>query len=141
MKKLLIYFSILSINFSQNKLKFNPNKLNDPKINWPVIVNPINSEDETNDKVLSIDSTTIVIEGFRVQLLATRDRFSAEKFQSELEQIYNEKIYIIFEAPNYKVRIGNFIDRQSAEKMRKDFSKKGYPSAWIIRTKIEPINN
>ena len=141
MNKLLIYFSILSIYFSQNKLKFNPNKLNDPKINWPVIVNPINSEDETNDKVLSIDSTTIVIEGFRVQLLATRDRFSAEKFQSELEQIYNEKIYIIFEAPNYKVRIGNFIDRQSAEKMRKDFSNKGYPSAWIIRTKIEPINN
>ena len=141
MKKLLIYFSILSIYFSQNKLKLNPNKLNDPKINWPVIVNPINSEDETNDKVLSIDSTTIVIEGFRVQLLATRDRFSAEKFQSELEQIYNEKIYIIFEAPNYKVRIGNFIDRQSAEKMRKDFSNKGYPSAWIIRTKIEPINN
>ena len=106
-----------------------------------LIVNAINSEDETNDKVLSIDSTTIVIEGFRVQLLATRDRVSAEKFQSELEQIYNEKIYIIFEAPNYKVRIGNFIDRQSAEKMRKDFSNKGYPSAWIIRTKIEPINN
>ena len=94
-----------------------------------------------NNKETNIDSTFIVVEGFRVQLLATRDRFSAEKFQSELEQIYNKKIYIIFEAPNYKVRIGDFIDRQRAEIVRKDLSKNGYPSAWIIRTKIEPINN
>jgi hypothetical protein len=27
------------------------------------------------------------------------------------------------------------------ENVRSEFSKKGYPSAWIIRTKIEPIND
>ena len=31
--------------------------------------------------------------------------------------------------------------RKRAEKVRTEFSKKGYPSAWIIRTKIEPIND
>ena len=141
MKKIIILFSVLSILQAQSKIKFDPNKLNDPKLNWPIIINPINSEDVSNKKESNLDSTFIVVEGFRVQLLATRDRFSAERFQSELEKIYNKKIYIIFEAPNYKVRIGDFIDRERAEEFRKDLSNKGYPSAWIIRTKIKPINN
>ena len=50
-----------------------------------------------------------------------------------------QKIYIIFEAPNYKVRIGNFIDRKKAENYRQEMIKGGYSSAWIIRTRIEPI--
>ena len=141
MKNAIIIFSFFSILYAQDKIKFDPNKLNDPELNWPSIVNLINSEDRTNNKETNIDSTFIIVEGFRVQLLATRDRFSAEKFQSELEQVYNKNIYIIFEAPNYKVRIGDFIDRERAEEFRKDLSNKGYPSAWIIRTKITPINN
>ena len=141
MKKIIILFSVFSILQAQNKIKFDPNKLNDPELNWPIIINPINSEDVSNKKESNLDSTFIVVEGFRVQLLATRDRFSAERFQSELEKIYNKKIYIIFEAPNYKVRIGNFIDRKSADNFRKKLSNNGYPTAWIIRTKIEPINN
>ena len=51
----------------------------------------------------------------------------------------NQKIYIIFEAPNYKVRIGNFIDRKKAENYRQEMIKEGHSSAWIIRTRIEPI--
>ena len=39
------------------------------------------------------------------------------------------------------MRIGDFIDRERAEEFRKDLSNKGYPSAWIIRTKIKPIKN
>ncbi|MEC7820904.1 MAG: SPOR domain-containing protein, partial [Candidatus Neomarinimicrobiota bacterium] len=70
-----------------------------------------------------------------------QDRFYAEKFKSDLEEIYKNKIYIIFEAPNYKVRIGDFIDRKSAEEMRKKLSKKGHSTAWIIRSKIEAIDN
>ena len=48
-----------------------------------------------------------------------------------------EKIYIIFEAPNYKVRIGNYIDREDAEEVRSFLTNKGFPSAWIVRTKID----
>ena len=100
MKKIFILLSVFSILKAQNKIKFDPNKLNDPELNWPIIINPINSEDVSNKKESNLDSTFIIVEGFRVQLLATRDRFSAEKFQSELEKIYIKKIYIIFEAPN-----------------------------------------
>ena len=54
-----------------------------------------------------------------------------------LSFLYNEKIYIIFEAPNYKVRIGNYIDREDAEEVRNFLTNKGFPSAWIVRTKID----
>ena len=142
MKLIILLFSIISILHGQNnKIKFDPNKLRDPEPKWPKIINPINSNNLSNQDSASLDSASIIVEGFRIQLFATRDRFNAEKFQIDFGKIYDKKIYVIFEAPNYKVRIGNFIDRNRAEKVRSEFSKKGYPSAWIIRTKIEPIND
>ena len=141
MKRIIIIFSILSIYNAQDKIDFNPNKLNEPELNWPVVVNVINSRGSKNDKEIITDSVFFSVEGFRIQLLATQDRFNAEKFKSELEKIYKNKIYIIFEAPNYKVRVGDFINRKSAEEMRQNLSKKGYTTAWIIRSKIEAIDN
>ena len=142
MKLIILLFSIISILHGQNNIiKFDPNKLKDPEPKWPKIINPINSKNLSNQDSTSLDSASIIVEGFRIQLFATRDRFNAEKFQIDFGKIYDKKIYVIFEAPNYKVRIGNFIDRNRAEKVRSEFSKKGYPSAWIIRTKIEPKND
>jgi len=142
LKLIILLFSIISILHGQNNIiKFDPNKLKDPEPKWPKIINPINSKNLSNQDSTSLDSASIIVEGFRIQLFATRDRFNAEKFQIDFGKIYDKKIYVIFEAPNYKVRIGNFIDRNRAEKVRSEFSKKGYPSAWIIRTKIEPIND
>ena len=142
MKLIILLFSIISILHGQNNIiKFDPNKLRDPEPKWPKIINPINSKNLSNQDSTSLDSASIIVEGFRIQLFATRDRFNAEKFQIDFGKTYDKKIYVIFEAPNYKVRIGNFIDRNRAEKVRSEFSKKGYPSAWIIRTKIEPKND
>ena len=125
MKRIIIIFSILSIYNAQDKIDFNPNKLNEPELNWPVVVNVINSGASRNDKETITDSTFFSVEGFRIQLLATQDRFNAEKFKSELEKIYKN----------------DFINRKSAEKMRQNLSKKGYTTAWIIRSKIEAIDN
>ena len=86
----------------------------------------------------SIDSTQIISEGFRVQFLATKQLAKAEQLQKDLSTILNQNIYIDFEAPNYKVRIGNFIDRNKAEIFRQNIIKEGYESSWIIRTRIEP---
>ena len=136
MRLLFILFSTLLIA-QDKKIKFDPNKLIDPEPKWPLISSPLNFQNLFNDKV-SIDSTQIVIEGYRVQILATKQLAKAEKLQKDLSSILNQKIYIVFEAPNYKVRVGNFIDRNKAEKFRQDIIKEGYQSSWIIRTRIEP---
>ena len=140
MKLILIIISTSILFSQQKKIKFDPNKLTDPTLNWPKIISPFNF-DTLNSKETTLTDSMIIIEGFRVQVLATRDRFNAEKLQLELEQIFQHKIYVIFEAPNYKVRIGNFIDRRKAENFRIELAKNGYSSAWIIRTKIEPVTN
>ena len=138
MKLILIIISTSILFSQQKKIKFDPNKLIDPTLNWPKIISPFNS-DTLNSKETTFTDSIIIVEGFRVQVLATRDRFNAEKLQSELGKKIKHKIYVIFEAPNYKVRIGNFIDRRKAENFRIELAKNGYSSAWIIRTKIDPI--
>lgn len=131
----IIFFTLL--NAQDKKIKFDPNNLVDPEPRWPIISSPLNSENFMTNKS-SIDSTQIIIEGFRVQILATKQLAKAEKLQKDLSSILNQKIYIVFEAPNYKVRVGNFIDRNKAENFRKNIVKEGYQSSWIIRTRIEP---
>ena len=81
MKFILIILSV-SISFSQQKkIKFDANKLNDPKPNWPKISSPFSSDVINYNQ--TIDQDSIIIEGYRVQVLATRERFKAEKLQSD----------------------------------------------------------
>ena len=72
-----------------------------------------------------------------MQVFATQDRRKAESLKEELSFKFDESIYIIFEAPNYKVRIGNFLDRNDAEKLRMELVKESLSSSWIVRTKIQ----
>jgi len=119
------------------KINFDPNQLIDPDPKWPIISSPLNT-DTTLIKNNQIDSAQIIIEGFRVQILATKELVTAEQLQKQLLDNLNQNIYIVFEAPNYKVRVGDFIDRKKAENLRQKMIKEGYSSAWIIRTRIKP---
>ena len=134
----IILFLVSTFSIAQDKkIDFDPNQLIDPEPKWPIISSPLNTENlliNNNE----LDSTQIIIEGFRVQLLATKEASKAEQLQKGLLGNLNQNIYIVYEAPNYKVRIGDFIDRRKAENLRKEMIKEGYTSACIIRTRIKP---
>ena len=136
MKILFILFLTL-LGAQDKKIKFDPNMLVNPEPRWPIINKQLNNENFLTDKN-SIDSTQFIIEGFRVQILATKELAKAEKLQKNLLNILNQNIYIVFDAPNYKVRVGDFIDRNKAEDFRQNILNKGYSSSWIIRTRVEP---
>ena len=57
--------------------------------------------------------------------------------KTEIEKSINEQIYIIFELPNYKLRVGNFVNRKEAESFQKKIVRLGYRTAWIVPTMIE----
>ena len=135
--KYLLVFLLSSILFSQSNTSFNPEQLIDPEPRWPEILNPQNDNDPMINTGKSLDSSITEIEGFRVQVFATQDRNRADELQDELKIKFNEKIYIIFEAPNYKLRVGDFLDRDDAELMRMKLVSSDFPSAWIVRTKIQ----
>ena len=104
--------------------------------NWPVIINNVLDDSTSFEFLLSLDSVQSVSEGYRVQVLATRYFERADSLAVIMKNTVSDSVYVDFEAPNYKVRIGDFIDRDSAESLQQDLVQMGYNSAWILRTRI-----
>lgn len=82
--------------------------------------------------------------GYRVQLLTTRNVAEADSLKmnfliwsSENIDGYSPESYVLFQQPYYKVRVGDFRDKQKAN----DFSrmiKNKFPEAWVVHDRIEP---
>lgn len=70
--------------------------------------------------------------GFRVQVVSTSNRDMAFKVKSDLlTRFPDQKSYALFQAPNFKVRIGNFLKKADAEKF-KNLISKYYPTGVFI---------
>ena len=104
--------------------------------NWPVIINNVLDDSTSFELLLSLDSIQSVSEGYRVQVLATRYFERADSLAVIMKNTVRDSVYVDFEAPNYKVRVGDFIDRDSAESLQQDLVQMGYNSAWILRSRI-----
>ena len=82
------------------------------------------------------ESGTITVPGFRVQLFSTTDYYSAISTRNEALTKFTEEIFLDFEQPYYKIRVGNFTDKQKADELRIIARSIGYPEAWVIQTKV-----
>ena len=58
--------------------------------------------------------------GFRLMLLSTNDQGIAMNLRSRLLQQYPEhKVYMTYQTPFIKLKIGNFVEKSDAEKFKK----------------------
>lgn len=58
--------------------------------------------------------------GYRLLVLNSNDRNYAMKIRAELLQRFpEEKVYMTFQAPFIKLKFGNFLEKEDAEKYRK----------------------
>ena len=58
--------------------------------------------------------------GYRLMVISTNDREYAMKVRAQLYQMFpDQKLYMSYQIPNIKVKFGNFLDRNDAEKARK----------------------
>jgi SPOR domain len=61
--------------------------------------------------------------GFRVQAANTQNRDEANAVKAELLRRFpDEKSYLLYQAPNFRVRIGNFLTQKDAFQLRKMIS-------------------
>ncbi|MFN8245807.1 MAG: SPOR domain-containing protein [Ferruginibacter sp.] len=68
----------------------------------------------------SLSSKMKMVNGYRLMLLSTNDRAMAMQIRSQLLQQYSDqKVYMIFQSPYIKLKMGNYTERPEAEKMRK----------------------
>jgi hypothetical protein len=78
------------------------------------------------------------INGFRLQIFTGSDRKAAYDAQAKfLEQFPDTRTYVIYSAPNFKVRVGDYRTRLDAEKMQ-DQLKALFDAMFIIPEKINP---
>jgi len=76
------------------------------------------------------------IKGYRVEIFFG-SRKDAEKVKSEFLKNFNQyPIYIIWQQPNFKVHVGNFITKLQAEKAQQEI-KHSYPNSYIVITEIK----
>jgi hypothetical protein len=76
--------------------------------------------------------------GYRLQLLSTNNRNQAFKLKYDLLTNYpDHKSYVTYQAPYFKVRLGNFLKREDAEKMRKQLAKSFPSGVFLVEDAIE----
>ncbi len=78
--------------------------------------------------------------GYRLMVLSTTDRPLAMKVRGELLQRYpDQKIYMIFQPPNIKLKFGNYPEKTDADNVRKDMLKSKIVTGniYIVPDKIE----
>jgi hypothetical protein len=78
-------------------------------------------------------------EGFRIQCFASSqiDRIRSEQKQLEIKVKY--PVYVIFNAPYYKLLVGDFAKRGDADAALGKLKEIGYNDAWVARSKINPV--
>tara|TARA_B100000073_G_scaffold320086_1_gene299490 strand:+ start:838 stop:1272 length:435 start_codon:yes stop_codon:yes gene_type:complete len=114
---------------------FDVNDIDDEMPYFPLIINKV----FTGGHLSVIDSMEKAkqteLEVYRIQIfessVASIARAEARRFQN----ILGDTVYINFETPLYKLRIGNYYNRKNAEDAIESISKLGARDAWIIRTK------
>ena len=133
----LVFLILLYVPLLSQEIQVIDHKIvKDIQPNWPVIINNVLDDSTSFEFLLSLDSVQFISEGYRVQVLATRYFERADSLAVIMKNTVSDSVYVDFEAPNYKVRIGDFIDRNSAESLQQDLVQMGYYSAWILRTRI-----
>ena len=104
-------------------------------------------ERKPDQKKIPTEEKTIIskeVDGYRVQLLATRSIESATLIKQKAEEQFrshNHKVYWSFEAPFYKIRIGDVLKRTDAEVIRDLAKTLGYDQAFPVRSKVYPPDN
>jgi len=90
------------------------------------------------NKLTAKMTSTGQYKGYRLQVLNSRSRDEAFKTKSELLQLFpDQKSYVLFQSPYFKVRIGNFIEKSEAASFKSELAKKYPQNAYIVEDIIE----
>ena len=76
-------------------------------------------------------------QGYRIQIFATGsiDEANAMK-QTAVQRLTEDSVYVVFDPPVYKVRVGDFLTRIEANQRLGVISAMGFADAWVVGDKI-----
>ena len=139
-ERLTIIFFLLNNLYAQDTdslFWFDMKTLKNSPPEFPLVINKV----MTGNHLYMIDSIKQmelkINEGYRIQIFESTVSSIARAQAKRFQNILGDSVYIDFEAPLYKLRIGNFIDRKKAEKAIGSIERLGAKDSWIVRTKID----
>ena len=79
----------------------------------------------------------VASQGFRIQIYASKkiDEATAVRTMAT-EQFPQDSIYVVYDPPVYRVRIGDFPTRLEANRRLPSIAQAGYPDAWVVTDRI-----
>jgi len=81
------------------------------------------------------------VNGYRVQVYSSDNLEEADSIRTELYMKTNQKaVYITFEPPFYKVKVGDFLKISEANDLKFKLNQIGYTEARVVNDKINVYN-
>ena len=78
------------------------------------------------------------VPGFRIQVMNTNDRNKAIEAKTKIYQEFPElKAYLMWKAPFYRLKVGNFKDRKEAEEYLSSIQRIFTSGVYVVRDTIE----
>ncbi len=88
----------------------------------------------------SIDSLIIESEptqGYRIQIFATGNIDEANAMRlTTIQRVTEDSVYIVYDPPVYKVRVGDFRTRAEASQKLGGLGSIGFADAWVVSDRI-----
>ncbi len=84
-------------------------------------------------EILTSNASYDTVPGFRVQILTTQSLNKAITVKTKADSLLsNYNVYIVYDSPYYKVRVGNFRARYEANQAIPYVADHGFPNAWLV---------
>lgn len=94
-------------------------------------------EYDSNSDNIKKKILTGTAEGFRVLVLNTDNIEEANQLKADVnDKVDKNEVYVDFEPPFYKVKVGDFSDQKTADNIRFKLNQLGYKEAKVIKDKI-----
>ncbi len=92
------------------------------------------------NKVSTRMSSSGMVRGYRLQVLTTKSREDAFKTKAMLMQNFpDQKTYVLYQSPSFKVRIGNFVKRGDASNFKDILTSFYTEPVYIVDDRVEYI--
>ena len=77
-------------------------------------------------------------QGYRIQVISTNNRTKALEAKTKMYQRFPElKTYMIYQSPFFKLKVGNFTDRDEAEIYMQDIQQLFPTGVYVVRDVVE----
>jgi len=86
------------------------------------------------------DSLIGLFETYRIQLFTSSTYGPAARELEIADEVFDQKVHLDYEVPYYKIRVGDFADREEAETYLPAAMEAGYKNAWIVKVTINVKN-